>query len=285
MSLVSHRYGKTKVRVLKVDKTPGKHIVHDYSVQVLLEGDFDTAYTQGDNSKVVPTDTVKNTCYFIADSTNFSSPEEYALAIGKHFLQTYSWVEKAHTHVTQSLWERMSFDGIPHEHSFSRVSPELRFTNVVSSRSSARIESGLKDLLVLKTTRSGFVGYHKDKYTTLQETTDRIFSTSVCCKWKFGRVDSTTDYNQAYDFVRQSIFDVFANTYSKSVQETQLITAKQILERVKEIDEIYTSMPNKHSFQFNLEPLGRKNTNTIFQSIEEPSGLIESFVKRPSAKL
>ena len=51
------------------------------------------------------------------------------------------------------------------------------------------------------------------------------------------------------------------------------------------VDEIYTSMPNKHSFMFNLEPLGRKNTNTIFQSVEEPSGLIESIVKRSSAKL
>ena len=43
-------------------------------------------------------------------------------------------------------------------------------------------------------------------------------------------------------------------------------------------------MPNKHSFVFNLEPLGRANTNTIFQSIEEPSGLIESVVRRGNTK-
>ena len=156
----------------------------------------------------------------------------------------------------------------------------------------------MKDLLVLKTTQSGFIGYHKDqypiqnslassfsfpfllvlllvfnstcgRYTTLQETTDRIFSTAVFCKWKFGRVDSSTNFNSAYENACSAIFglspfhllslyssplsnflltfslsslspppsttDVFANTYSKSVQETQLITARQILDRVKEI--------------------------------------------------
>ena len=132
--------------------------MHDYSVQVLLSGDFDDAYTDGDNSKVVPTDTVKNTCYFIADKVSFASPEEYAVALGKHFLQTYlllllsfiisfffsylfcwylmierySWVEKVNTDVTQSLWERMNFNGKPHEHSFSKTCPELRFTSVIS---------------------------------------------------------------------------------------------------------------------------------------------------------
>ncbi len=65
--------------------------MHDYSIQVLLEGDFDDVYKTGNNSRVVPTDTVKNTCYYLADQTKFSAPEEYGIAIGKHFLSTYHW--------------------------------------------------------------------------------------------------------------------------------------------------------------------------------------------------
>jgi len=286
-TLVSNRYGKTLVRVLKVDKNPGKHIVHDYSVQVLLEGDFDTVYTTGDNTKVVPTDTVKNTCYYVADRTKFSCPEEYAIALGKHFLQTYSWVDRVNVDIVNFLWDRMTFDGKPHEHSFSKSSPEVRFSSVISDRKGGiKIESGIKDLIVMKTTASGFVGYNKDKYTTLQETTDRIFATSVYCKWKFStKVNASTDFNKAWETARSVICSIFANTYSKSVQETQMLTATEIIRRVPEIEEVSSSMPNKHSLTFNLEPLGLKNTNTIFQSIEEPSGLIESVVRRNNAKL
>ncbi|KAK9746449.1 hypothetical protein K7432_018190 [Basidiobolus ranarum] len=38
--------------------------------QALLEGDFEKAYTETDNSMVVPTDTVRNTCYVIAKKSN-----------------------------------------------------------------------------------------------------------------------------------------------------------------------------------------------------------------------
>jgi len=284
-SLVSNRYGKTAVRVLKVDKTPGKHIVHDYSVQVLLEGDFADVYKTGNNAKVVPTDTVKNTCYVIADRIKFSSPEEYAFALGKHFLATYPWVDRTNVRVKSALWDRMVFGNKPHEHSFSKSSPEIRLTHVVLTRSDTTIRSGIKNLIIMKTTESGFVGYNKDKYTTLQETTDRIFATSVSCKWTFGPVSASTDFNKIWEAARNTIFDLFAHTYSKSVQETQMQISQEIINKVPEIVEVASSMPNKHSFMFNLEPFGLKNTNTVFQSIEEPSGLIESVVRRQKAKL
>jgi len=283
--LTTNRYGKSRVRLLKVDKEPGKHVLHDYQVQVLLEGDFEETYITGDNSKVVPTDTIKNTVYIVAHNNKFSSPEEFGTQIGQHFLQSYSWVSRVHTKIVQNLWQRMEFDA-PHEHSFSKGSSEIRIITVISSRTKpVEIESGLKNLIILKTTGSGFVGYHKDKYTTLQETTDRIFSTAVTCKWKYSHVTHSTDFNKIWDGTRKIIFERFALEYSKSVQETLLKIGDTILRAFPDIEEVRLIMPNKHAFQFNLSPFGLSNNNTIFQPIRDPAGFIEGTVRRDKAKL
>lgn len=285
-SLVANRYGKSKVRLLKVDKHPGRHLVHDYTVQVLLEGDFMESYTKGDNSKVVPTDTIKNTVYIMAHNNKFSSPEEFGCQIGTFFLQTYPWVSCVHTKIAENLWQRMVFDS-PHEHAFTKGHSDVRIVTVVTSRSApVMIESGLKNFVVLKTTGSGFVGYHKDKHTTLKETTDRVFSTAVDCKWRFSGVTlSTTDFNKIWKGVRKIICERFALEYSKSVQETLLKVGAEILKLFPEIEEVHLVMPNKHAFEFNLAPFGLPNNNTIFQPIRDPAGYIEGTVRRNSSKL
>jgi len=247
----------------------------------LFEGDFEDTYITGDNSKVIPTDTIKNTVYIVAHKHKFSSPEEFSLHLCQHFLKEYSWVESVHVKITVNLWERMQIGGVPHEHSFSQVSPEKRITHVISSRKSPLfIESGITNLIVLKTTGSGFVGYHKDENTTLQETTDRIFSTSVTCKWKFNTKSSTIDFNKYWEGAKKIIYERFALEYSKSVQETLRKIGDNIVNNFPEIDEVHLVMPNRHAFQFNLTPFGLPNTNTIFQPIREPAGMIEGTITR-----
>lgn len=102
-----NRYGKASVRLLKVIKGDPQHKIVNYTVQVLLEGDFDESYTHADNYKVVPTDTTKNTIYCLAKK-NFSSPEEYALLLGNHFLDMYPQLKKVLVEVRETLWDRMS---------------------------------------------------------------------------------------------------------------------------------------------------------------------------------
>jgi len=266
-------------------KTPGEHVVHDYSVQVVLQGDFAETYTTGCNAKVVPTDTIKNTVYIVAHNNQFSAPEELGIHIGKYFLWTYSWVTRVNVKIAVNLWERMRFDS-PHEHCFTRSAPEIRTATVISGRNSPlSIESGLKNLILLKTTGSGFVGYHKDKNTTLKETTDRIFSTAVTCKWKYTNPGLSLQFNNIWVGAREMILERFALEYSKSVQETLLKTGDSIIKGSPEVDEVQIIMPNKHAFEVNLAPFGLPNTNTIFQPIRDPAGYIEGTVKRNRAKL
>eukprot|EP01112_Ceratiomyxa_fruticulosa_P002526 TRINITY_DN1265_c0_g1_i1.p1 TRINITY_DN1265_c0_g1~~TRINITY_DN1265_c0_g1_i1.p1 ORF type:complete len:308 (+),score=63.21 TRINITY_DN1265_c0_g1_i1:133-1056(+) len=301
--LTSHRYGKAKVRVLKAVKTPGKHEVYDINAKVLVSGNpIIPAYTTGDNSLVVPTDTIKNTCYILAEKHTFTSIEEFAIILGRHFIETYAHIEKVNVELVQNIWERIKVGGtVPHEHSFKKCL-ENRFTRleVVRAPGGLKVESfksGVNDLLILKTTGSGFEKFHTDKYTTLKDTNDRIFATSVLAEWTFSpfvyssianKTGDKFDYNEVFNKVVAANLDIFATEYSKSVQETLYNIGCRALDQNKILDTIHLSMPNKHAFGFDMSrfhSLGVKNTNTVFQPVEEPSGLIEGTISRQKAKL
>ena len=61
IELAENRYGKSRVRLMKVTRTPDGNDLREWTVQVLLTGDFAEAHYDGDNSKILPTDTMKNT--------------------------------------------------------------------------------------------------------------------------------------------------------------------------------------------------------------------------------
>ena len=65
-SLGPNRYGKSAIRLVKVDRSTAGDRVRDLTIAISLEGDFAASYVDGDNSLVVATDTMKNTVYALA---------------------------------------------------------------------------------------------------------------------------------------------------------------------------------------------------------------------------
>lgn len=186
----------------------GTQSVIQYNVQLLLEGDtMDNAFLVGDNSQVVPTDTCKNTVYCVASQHDFQSPEELGILICKHFLNEYpKFVNKITVTIYRDNWERLNVPDSqgqvrPHAHSFRRIGPLKPYTVVVGEKRpntnvKLAVTSGFKSLEVLKTTQSGFVGFPKDRYTSLPEVTDRLVGTSADAEWVYnadavnrGRID------------------------------------------------------------------------------------------------
>src|SRR6202042_532434 len=78
IELAENRYGKSRVRLMKVTRHSHGHDLREWTVQILLKGDFETAHLDGDNSKILPTDTMKNTVYSLARSSKATSMEEFA---------------------------------------------------------------------------------------------------------------------------------------------------------------------------------------------------------------
>src|ERR1700759_4261241 len=106
--LIGHRYGKARVRVLKVLREGKTHNLKDLEVKVLLQGDFESSYTSGDNTKVIATDSIKNTVNFLAKQKLGHDIERFAIALSEHFLGRYPQVANTIIEIAERCWQRMA---------------------------------------------------------------------------------------------------------------------------------------------------------------------------------
>ena len=279
IELAENRYGKSRVRLMKVTHGPHGNDLREWTVQVLLTGDFDTAHYDGDNSKILPTDTMKNTVYSVARNSSAISMEDYAKELVDFLLRRNAQVASATVWVEGASWKRLTVDGKPHPTSFMRGSGEVQTTTVSRAQGgSFAIHSGFKNLVVMKTADSGFEGYIVDELTTLKPTSDRLFCTAVTSEWRY--TQTTLDFDATRKAIREAMLKMFAEHKSKSVQETLYEMGKSALERVAEVDQIDMVMPNKHCLLVDLSRFGQDNPNEIFVPTDEPAGHIEARVRR-----
>jgi len=279
IELAENRYGKSRVRLMKVTRGLEGNDLREWTVQVLLTGDFDSAHYDGDNSKILPTDTMKNTVYSVARNSKAISMEDYAKELVDFLLRRNPQVSAVSVAVEGAMWKRLTIDGKPHPTSFMRGSGEVQTTTVSRHRmGDFHIHSGLKNLVVMKTADSGFEGYIKDELTTLKETDDRLFCTAVSAEWRY--TSPGLDFDATRKALREAMLKAFAEHTSKSVQETLYSMGKSALEQVAAADQIDIAMPNKHCLLVDLSRFGQDNPNEIFVPTDEPAGQIEARVRR-----
>jgi urate oxidase len=276
--LLAHRYGKAKVRVLKILRDGAVQRIKDINVAALLDGNFETSYTTGDNSKVVPTDTIKNTINILAKKQLGDEIEGFAQVLGEHFLERYPQVRRANIEIEERNWQRLEVDGKPHPHSFVSGGNSRLFVEAIYDREERSIHSGIRDLLILKSTGSGFEGYPKDEFTTLPETSDRILATSFSARWKFDRLPENC--RAANESILAAMLKVFAEKYSPSAQTTLFQMGEAALATCPEISRIDLAMPNKHCLLIDLSRFDLENQNEVFVPTDEPHGQIEATVAR-----
>jgi urate oxidase len=277
--IIHDNYGKSRVRLVKVARDAARHELQNLTVNIALEGDFDAIHTAGDNAKCLPTDTMKNTVYALAAQTReIEAIEKLGQRLAAHFMDNNPQVSRVIIDIAEHGWKRMKFDGAEHDHSFVRGSDEKRTAKIAASRDGVTVESGVEDLIVLKTTRSGFAGFIKDEYTTLPDTTDRIFSAAIKATWRYGNADAATD--NSFDAIRRRILEVFAGHDSLSVQHTLYAMGEAVLDEFPEVDEIAFSLPNIHCLPIDMTKFGQANDNRIFVPTDEPHGLIEARLAR-----
>ena len=279
VKIIHDNYGKSRVRLMKVARQGDWHEFQDLTIKIAFEGDFTEVHTVGDNSNVLPTDTMKNTVYTLAQQTQeIEEIEVFAMRLAEYFLANNSQVTRAVIEIAEHDWTRINVGGEPHQHSFIKGGDEKRTTKVSRTREDATVESGVEDLIVLKTTKSGFVGFIKDRFTTLPETTDRILATSIKAAWIYKNSDAAT--GNIWGDVRQTIIETFAGHNSLSVQHTLYAMGESVLEKFSDVEEIAFSLPNIHCLPIDFTRFGLENDNRIFVPTDEPHGLIEARLSR-----
>lgn len=271
-------YGKAAVRLVKVDRRGARHELHDLTVEVQLQGEFEPVHSAGDNSAVLPTDTMKNTVYALARQGPVHPPEHFGERLGRHFLAASPAARRAVISLAVHDWTRALVGGAEHQHAFIRGTSERRLAMVTVDQTAAELEAGLDGLGLLKTTDSAFADFLRDQYTTLKETDDRILATDVEAKWKYTRPPA--DYDAAWRAVRSALVETFAGHRSASVQHTLYAMGEAALARCPEIGEIRLVLPNRHHLLVDLAPFGLDNPHEIFVATREPYGRIEAVIGR-----
>jgi urate oxidase len=277
--LGENRYGKSRVRLSRITRHGDHHEFNEWTVQVLLHGDFETSFTEADNSKILPTDTMKNTVYYVARESKAATIEEFAKELGDYLLSNNPQVSKVSIEVAEKSWERMSVDGSSEQTTFKLGGPEKQTVVAVREKSGPwSITSGIDGLTILKTTKSAFTGYIKDKLTTLKPATDRIFGTCATVTWDYA--STAPDYARVRARIVAGLLKEFAAHHSMSVQHTLYDMGKAALDAAPEIARVTLTMPNLHHLLADLSPFGQENPNHIFVPIDEPHGYIEATVER-----
>ena len=83
MPLIKNKYGKGRVRVMRIHRDGDKHEVSQLNVKAMIEGDFARAYTHADNSTAVSTDTIKNVVNIVARQNTGLCTEEFCEVLAK----------------------------------------------------------------------------------------------------------------------------------------------------------------------------------------------------------
>ncbi len=277
--LGENRYGKSRVRLSRITRHGDRHDFNEWTVQVLLQGDFERSFTAADNSRILPTDTMKNTVYSVARESKAATIEEFAQELVDYFLSNNPQVSRASVEIWEKSWERLQVNGRAEPATFKLGGPEKHTVHAMREQGGAwSIASGIDGLTILKTTKSAFTGYIKDKLTTLKPATDRIFGTCATVRWEYA--SATPDYAEVRARILQALLGEFAAHDSMSVQHTLFDMGKAALEAAPEIARITLTMPNLHHLLADLSAFGQDNPNHIFVPIDEPHGTIEATIER-----
>jgi len=281
IALGANRYGKSGIRLVTVDRDGERHAFTDLTIDVRLEGVFTPAHAEGDNSAILPTDTMRGACYALAREEPVGSPESFGLRLTAYLLEAAPAAKRATVSLLQQPWERIAGD---HPFGFTRAGGGLRTAIVSRGRDGdddddVEVAAGVADLYVLKTTGSAFTGYLVDRYTTLSPAADRILATSVTATWRYTRLG--LDYSQCADEVRRAVLDAFAgHDDSQSLQHTLWVMGEAVLAACPDVGDIHFSLPNQHHVPADLSPYGMDNPNQVFVATDRPFGVIEGTVTR-----
>ncbi|MEG9437465.1 urate oxidase [Edaphobacter sp. HDX4] len=277
--LVESTYGKCSVRVMRLNRDRPLHDLQEWTVDILVTGDFAESYTTGDNSRVLATDTMKNLVYSLARDTLAASIEEFGLELSDWLLTYNPQLRNVNISVKSVPWSHLVVGTTTHTSAFSQTSGELQTTTITQERDQAAIVlSGLDNLVIIKTANSGFEGFLRDSHTTLSETNDRLFGTAMRAEWRYGQ--TTSDFLLLRQRIHDVLLETFATHCSKSVQHTLHAMAEKVLQEVPSIEDIKMIMPNRHCILVDLSRFGKTNPNKVFVPTDQPYGYIEATVRR-----
>jgi urate oxidase len=205
---------------------------------------FWAAYTAGDNSQVVATDTMKNFVYAQALEYRGATAEGLVAHVARRFLEAYPQMEKL----------RLSYRELPYrshsEKLLSAAPGDHAWLELLASREGVlELESGRRGLQLVKLTESAFASFARDRYTTLPERMDRPLHIYLDVFWRYRDQDTAVSGEgsgyvapeQVADHVRHT-FDGFV---SMSIQHLVHEMGQRLLSRFPQLAQVRFEAQNR----------------------------------------
>jgi len=238
-----------------------KNILFGVEVDVEVFGDnFMPAYTHGDNSNVVATDTMKN--FILRQGLHYSGAtiEGFLYFLGTQFFATYPQMHRLRLTGREQPFDAVS---VPDHTGEQSSKSEVLFSRSHNSYAYAMIEmerakDGVKitghrcghiGLQLIKVTGSAFAQFVRDEYTTLPERIDRPLFIYLDVYWKYAdpkdMVSSDLSIYIAAEQVRDVVQVVFHRFVSMSIQHLVYEMGNTLLERFPEAEEVLFEAQNR----------------------------------------
>ncbi len=232
------------------------------SIDVQVMGDsFYAAYTHGDNTNVVPTDTMKNFIHRESIAFAGSTLEGWFYFLGRRFLETYPRMERLRVSGEEIPFEAARVAGTAAD---SFIESGVLFHRRHGDRSIAALEidrdmdgaamlrdlrSGRVGLELIKVTGSAFAAFPRDDYTTLPERKDRPLFIHLDVAWRYADPSVTIDPDPGSYVAHEQVADVVASVFqefvSLSIQHLVNEMGARLLERFPQLVEVSFEAQNR----------------------------------------
>ncbi|MFJ9384431.1 factor-independent urate hydroxylase [Peribacillus sp. NPDC101481] len=171
------------------------HIIFGTNVKVSVGGSsFLTSFTEGDNSMVVATDSMKNFIQRHLATFKGATLEGFASYVSEAFLNKYPQID-----TVKLIAEDIPFEAVTEATDLQLKPSDLVFKKSRNERAKAAVEiirrengseivqqsSSILDLQLIKVSGNSFVGFVRDEYTTLPEDGNRPLFIYLNLHWVY----------------------------------------------------------------------------------------------------
>lgn len=259
----------------------------DLEVEVL--GDvFLPSYTEGDNSRVVPTATITNFALQKALGFTGSTREQFLHYLGMAYLAQYADMETLRLTVSEIPFHAI---GMTHDGGMTQTASDRLLAPSFDVYSTADLTlnregvtalvCGLRDIRLIKLTGSAFANFPHDEFTTLPERTDRPLYIFMDMSWRYtDPTDAVAGDTTRYIAARQ-VYDVAAHVFqefvSMSIQHLVHEIGLRLLERFPQMSEVSFNAQNR---LWDTAAEHEGNRAKVFMDPRPPFGNIKLTIRR-----
>ncbi|UKS26541.1 urate oxidase [Paenibacillus sp. HWE-109] len=235
------------------------NVLFGMNIKIAVSGEkFFTSFTEGDNTLVVATDSMKNFLLRKAGDYEGATAEGFLAFAARKFLETYPQM----TGVRMTA-DQVAFDVLPVPGANGLENGELVYRYSQNEHPTALVDmvrtdegivvaehsGGIADLKLIKVKGSSFAGFVRDEYTTLPESYDRPLFIFLDMSWSYEEVEDAFDSDLgryvAAEQIRDIAHTVFHEQHSPSIQNLIYRIGQRALTRFPQLKDIRFESNNR----------------------------------------